>query len=157
MDIGQVWVEVDSSSKIIGSSSSFGLGQQPSSLTLGTGHATASAITRAQSQIIGSTPSVQQSAGLDLNPPVQPIVNEPIASSSSTAVSPAQQLDLVTTTSAASRGQRIIYIPRQPMSQTGGSNNAGQESIASNTENAEEQSSSQKRGFSCKLLCVLVH
>ena len=96
-------------------------------------------------------------AGLNLNAPVQPIVNQPIASSSSIAVGPAQQSDLVTTTSASQR-QRVMYIPRQPMNQTGGSNNAGQEGIASNTENDEEQSSSQIQGFSCKLTkCVLVH
>ena len=125
-----------------------GLSQQASSLTSGTGAVTTAA-TQAQPQrnlnpTFGS-PLAQQLGGLNLNAPV---ISQP--NSSSVAVSTAQPSDLVTATLASQR-QRVMYIPRQPMSQAGGSNNPVQESVAPNTENAEEQNSSQNSGFSCKL------
>ena len=88
-------------------------------------------------------------AGINFSAPVQAIPNQP--SSSSTIVThsqPSVSADLGT----ARATTNILYIPRQPMNRVGGSSNAGQESIPSNDENAEEQSSSQKQSFSCELV-----
>ena len=128
-----------------------GLGQQASPLTFGTGITTTSATQAQPQRSLNSnfSPLAQHLHGLNLNAPVQPIVSQP--NSSSVAVSTAQPSDLVTATLASQR-QQVMYIPRQPMSQTGGSNNTGQENVAPNTENTEEQSSSQNSGFSCKLI-----
>lgn len=127
------------------------LGQQGSSPFV-TGFAT-TRTTQAQSQRsfqIGPPPSALQPAGINLST-LQSITSQP--NSSSTTVTPSQpsvSADLGT----ARATTNILYIPRQPMNRAGGSNNAEQESVASNDENAEEQSSSQKQSFSCKL-CIL--
>ena len=73
-----------------------------------------------------------------------------LSSSSGAAVRTAQLSDLATT--STTQRNNVLYIPRQPTSQAGGSNNTGQVSIASNTENSEEQSTPQKQAFSHKLI-----
>ena len=126
------------------------LGQQGSSpfIKFATTHST-----QAQSQkSLGPPPSA---AGINFSAPrpVQAIPNQP--SSSSTIVTPSQpsvSVDLGT----ARATTNILYIPRQPMNWAGGSSNAGQESVPSNDENAEEQSSSQKQSFSCELVYMHV-
>ena len=118
------------------------LGQQGSSpFILG------SRTTQAQSQRSFGPPT--SAAGINFSAPVQAIPNQP--SSSSTIVTPSQP-SVSADLGAARATTNILYIPRQPMNRAGGSSNAGQESIPSNDENAEEQSSSQKQSFSCELV-----
>lgn len=127
-----------------------GLGQQASPLTFGTGVVTTSVTQPQPERNLNPTfrsPLAQQLGGLNLTAPAQPMASQ--SSSSSVAVSTAQSSDLAIMTSASQR-PRVMYIPRQPMSQSGGSNNTGQESVAPNADNAQEQNSSQNSDFSCK-------
>lgn len=94
-------------------------------------------------------PSAQQSVGPCLSALAQLMQGQP-SSSSGAAVRTAQLSDLAIT--SATQTNNVLYIPRQPTSQAGGSNNAGQVSITFNTENPEEQSSPQKQAFSRKLI-----
>ena len=124
---------------------------QASSSTFGTGFATTQAPPqRGLTSNFGYVaPSAQQSVGPSLSAPAQPVQSQP-SSSSGAAVRTAQLSDLATT--SATQRNNVLYIPRQPTSRAGGSNNTGQVSIASNTENSEEQSSPQKQAFSRKLI-----
>jgi hypothetical protein len=120
---------------------------------VGTGFATTRA-TPAQPQRnlnvgFASSNSAPQPAGVNLSTPIQSAANQP--SSSGTTVSPAQPSVSAVLGTVTTQRDNILYIPRQPMSQIGRSDNGGQESIASNDENEKEQSSSQKQAFSCKL------
>ena len=135
--------------------------QQASSPAFGTGFATPLA-TQAQPQRNLSFGSAQPSFGLNLRASVQPIPSQAISDISSTAMSPTlprPDLGETTTTSSAQRND-VLYIPRQPMGQTGEPDKAGQEGEASHKENTEERSNFQvEQGFSGKLtmtLCVHV-
>ena len=138
----------DSSGRQFGSGLGGGLrlGQQASSPFIGTGFATPRTTQAQPQRSFGPPPSAQQPAGINLSAPIQ---GQP--SNISTAVIPSQPSVSADLGTATTQRDNILYIPRQPMNRAGESNNAEQESVASNDENAEEQSSSQKQSFSCKL------
>jgi hypothetical protein len=131
---------------------------------VGTGFATTRA-TPAQPQRnlnfgFASSNSAPQPAVFNFSTPIQSTASQP--SGSGATVSSAQLSISAVLGTATTQRDNILYIPRQPMNQIGRSDNPGQDSIVSYDENEEEQSSSQKQAFSCKLakhdctLCILI-